>query len=249
MSLNLTDIAAATAERPVCGQRDYWDDSLIGFGVRVSAGGARTWQLVYRHEGRKRRLTLGSISKLNAAAARKLATRKLGEVLNGVDPAAAKTTARKMPTLAACCEEYLTEARARGTKRTIDADAAMLGTLGILPRKDGSWSPLARLTLGTMRVAAVAHDDVAALMREMAPTPYRANRARALLSVIFNRAIHSKWRDDNPVRFVSRYPEEAREACLNADELGRLVTALDASKSQRSADAVRLLILTGARRG
>jgi hypothetical protein len=37
--MNLTDLSAAMAERPVSGQRDYLDDALGGgFGVRVSAG-------------------------------------------------------------------------------------------------------------------------------------------------------------------------------------------------------------------
>jgi hypothetical protein len=87
-----------------------------------------------------------------------------------------------------CCEEYIDDARARG-KRTVDDDASMLTTLGIVPRTDGAWSPLARLKLSTMRVAAVNHDDVNALMRAMKDTPYRANRALSLLSVVFNRAI------------------------------------------------------------
>jgi Arm DNA-binding domain len=40
----------------------YFDDSLRGFGLRVRAGGAKTWIVMYRNrEGRLRKLTIGRV--------------------------------------------------------------------------------------------------------------------------------------------------------------------------------------------
>jgi integrase len=247
-NFDLTDEFAARAALPEKGQRDYWDSTLAGFGLRVSAGGARTWQLVYRYEGRKRRLSLGPLSKLSAAPARKLAIKKLGAVMNGSDPAQAKKVARQTPTIRTLATEYLAEAQARG-KRSWSEDQGLFRTLGVLSYKDGSFSPLARFKLGETKVSIVTGDHIKAIHSALNDTPYRANRARALLSVIFNRAIQSKWRTDNPCTFVQRYHEEKRERFLNVEELNRLVQVLDSSSNQDTANAVRLLILTGSRRG
>ncbi len=55
--------------------------------------------------------------------------------------------------------------------------------------------------------------------------------------------------DDNPVRGLERNPEDRRERYLSPAELIALAAALQEHADQRSADAIRLLVLTGARRG
>jgi integrase len=70
----------------------------------------------------------------------------------------------------------------------------------------------------------------------------------ALLSCMFALAIKWHMRTDNPCKGVERNPEHQRRRYLSADELARLATVLSASDRQ-SADIVRLLLLTGARRG
>ena len=42
------------------GQVNYWDSDNPGFGLRVSAGGRKTWIAMYRHGNMKRRLTIGT---------------------------------------------------------------------------------------------------------------------------------------------------------------------------------------------
>jgi integrase len=55
-------------------------------------------------------------------------------------------------------------------------------------------------------------------------------------------------RPDNPVRGVERNAEEQRERYLTHDELARLTKALADYEDQRIANAVRLLLLIGARK-
>ena len=98
----------------------------------------------------------------------------------------------------------------------------------------------------------------------MKNTPYSANRTLALLHKMFALAVKWGWCDKNPVTGVQRYPEEKRERYLSADELQRLVQALNIypvyiskddgdkkknSRKEQSSNIIRLLLLTGARRG
>ena len=53
---------------------------------------------------------------------------------------------------------------------------------------------------------------------------------------------------EQPPGFI-RNPENPRERFLDVTEIGRLSNVLDEHKNQRMADVIRLLMLTGARRG
>jgi integrase len=55
------------------------------------------------------------------------------------------------------------------------------------------------------------------------------------------------WCDENPTSGVARFHEDRRERWLTVEELQRLTAALDAYSDQRAANALRLLMLTGAR--
>jgi integrase len=78
---------------------------------------------------------------------------------------------------------------------------------------------------------------------------YRANRVVALLSKMFALAVRWKMRADNPARGIERNQEERRTRYLSTNELGRLTKALAEHGDRQAADIVRLLLLTGSRRG
>jgi integrase len=65
---------------------------------------------------------------------------------------------------------------------------------------------------------------------------------------MFSLAIGWDLRPDNPCKGIAKNPENRRERFLTPAELDRLMAALTAHPRQ-SADAVRMLLLTGARRG
>jgi integrase len=83
----------------------------------------------------------------------------------------------------------------------------------------------------------------------MRATPHQANRVVATLSKAMNFAIARGWRTDNPCRGVERNPESRRQRFLSQAEIVALGKALDSHTHQGSADAIRFLLLTGARRG
>ena len=91
-----------------------FDDSLAGFGLRIRAGGSRTWIFQYKLGPQHRQITLGKYPALQPAQARKTAAKLHAEVRLGNDPAAAKAEkqVRAAETFAAVLKTYL--ARRRG---------------------------------------------------------------------------------------------------------------------------------------
>ena len=78
--------------------------------------------------------------------------------------------------------------------------------------------------------------------------PYRANRTVSVLSKMLTLAIKWEMRADNPARGIERAPEQKRERFLAPAEIARLGEGLAGHKEQASANAIRLLLLTGARK-
>lgn len=214
-----------------------WDDAVPGFGVRVRPSGRKAYVVQYRtKQGRLHRRNLGVHGAVTPAQARRLAQDCLGDVAAGGDPAEKLDRQRRAPTVRDLADDYL-ERHAEQHKRpsSLRNDRAMLER-SIIPR------------LGKLKVDAVTLRDLEALHRLLRRTPYRANRVLALLSKMFSLAVRWGWRGDNPVQGIQRFSEHARERWLSTDELTRLTQVLQKHPNQRVAPAVRLILLTGARK-
>jgi integrase len=241
----LTKKSVETLPIPEVGEEIAWDAKLTGYGVRVSSKGRRTYFVQARtRAGRQVKMKLGVHGTVTAERAREIAAGELGKIAGGDDPAeekrqakAAETKRLAIPTVAQLCDRYLAE-HAEIHKRQISVrdDRAMI-------------EKIIKPAIGSKRLPDVEKTDIEALHRNMRETPYRANRALALLSKMFTLAMSWKLCQDNPVKFVQRYDEQPRERYLSPAELGRLATALAAHPNQVTANAIRLLLLTGARRG
>jgi integrase len=68
------------------------------------------------------------------------------------------------------------------------------------------------------------------------------------LAVEWN-ATNKVWRSDNPALGVKKYPEEKRSRWLDKKEIGSLLKVLDKYPEQKTANAIRLILLTGSRKG
>lgn len=230
---------------PEVGEEITWDAKLTGYGVRVSSKGRRTYFIHSRtRAGRQVKMKIGVHGTIAAERAREIAVHELGKIAAGDDPAEEKRQAKAaeanrlaIPSVAQLCDRYLAE-HAEVHKRPISVrdDRAMIETV-IKP------------ALGNKRVPDVEKADIEALHRSMRATPYRANRALALVSKMFSLALSWKLCPDNPVKFVQRYEERPRERYLSPVELDRLAAALADHPNQVTANAIRMLLLTGARRG
>ena len=107
-----------------------------------------------------------------------------------------------------------------------------------------------RPTLGSLKVAAVSFRDVERMHQRIAErAPYLANRTLAVTSKMFSLAVRWGLRPDNPTRGIERAPEQKCERYLTAPEIARLSAVLATHPERVSANVVRLLLLTGARKG
>ena len=65
-----------------------WDDLMPGFGVRVLPSGRKTFVLSFRHQARKRLMTIGAYGTLTIDQARNRARAHQVAVIDGHDPLA-----------------------------------------------------------------------------------------------------------------------------------------------------------------
>ena len=240
MAQKLTDGFARSVSAPASGKpyAIHYDAEVKGFGLRVTKGGARSFILNYRAHGIERRYTIGSFPDWKVSAAREEAKRLKRFVDQGRDPMSERHEERAAPTINDLIDRYLCEHAPRKREGSRREDESLIR----------QWI---KPELGNKKVAAVRHADVERLHRKITArgTPTRANRTAALLSKMFSLAIRWEMRADNPARGLERNTEERRSRYLAGDELRRLTEALAAHRNRGAADAIRLLLLTGARRG
>ena len=215
-----------------------FDELLPGFGVRLRAGGKRSWIAQYRIGRQQRRLTLGSVGTVDAVEARKRAKATLARAQLGQDPQGEKTAARapraREITLAEVVDRYLPFAERKLKPSTYS---------GIVLHLRKHWRPL-----HAHELHALERRHVAAELSRIATSSglYGANRSRAALSALFAWAIGEGLADSNPVFGTNKATEEiSRDRVLSPDEL-RLAW-LHAGSGHYGA-IVRLLVLTGQRR-
>ena len=237
MAERITDKLVREIKPPSSGNRRVYDTDIKGFGVRVTAAGARAFILNYYADGRERRYTIGSYPDWSVAAARKEAADLKRAIDKGDDPLGTRQESRAAPTMAELFQRYAAEHLPRKAPRAAADDRSM-------------WEKIILPFFGHRKVVDVTHADCDRLHREVGSNrPVRANRVIEVLRKAMNLAIRWGWRSDNPASGVHRNPEEGRERYLTRDEVGRLMAALSAHRERTSATAIRLMLLTGCRRG
>jgi integrase len=236
--MRLTDKIVRDLPNPERGNRITYDTDVAGFGCRCTAAGARSFVLNYRTKaGVERRYTIGAFPTWTVTGARDEAKRLRREVDSGGDPIAALRATRDADTVNELCDRFLTEYVPR--KRA--------------PTQRNYRNEIAaevRPCLGHMRVESVTFRDIDRLHRKISTrAPTQANRVLSLLSRLFSLAVRWGMRADNPAKGVERNTEEKRSRYLSNDEMLRLLATLGDLRDQDAANAIRLLLLTGARRG
>jgi integrase len=237
MSMRLTDKAVKELPKPESGNRTTYDAEVKGFGIRITAAGARSFVLNYRTTaGRERRYTIGAFPDWRTSAAREEARRLKQRIRSGHDPLAELEAERTAPTVADMCRRYREEHLPKLRPSTQRDYERALGRI--------------EKALGRAKVADVTFDAIDRLHRAISKqSANEANRLTAVASRMFNLAVRRGWRADNPARGVERNDEVKRERYLSSDELARLTVALADHRDQQAANILRLLLLTGARRG
>ena len=231
----LTDAAIAGLR---AGKREYtvWDRSVPGLGVRVRPTGGKTYVLLEEIEGRTKRISLGPVSTMTVAEAR----RSCHERRASPEPDRASESSQCVPLFRDFVEGEWKQAHFERYKPSTRRSARYVLDRRIL-REFGS-RPLDRITQAEVR----------RWFDEFSRTaPGNANNALKLLRQIMNFAIARGYIDTNPSRGLRRNRRPPLTRFLSLEEIRRLHHALDdhARKGHRQqADIIRLLLLTGCRR-
>lgn len=223
-------------------QEILWDTKIPGLGLRVYPSGKRSWCLRYRVKGRRRIVTLGAYGMYTLEEARDQARARLVELKQaGRDPFA---KAREIPTVSALIPLYLEDRRREVKASTLATYETKL--------------KLVERVLGRLAVDAVEPADVERAFSRWTEEngPTAANQALRLLRSLLDFAVSKHYRAasaTNPASLVKRHRTQSPGRALTSKELERVGRELAREEEERpeSADtvaAIRLLILTGARR-
>ncbi len=243
LTKRVIDSLTTTSDRPAY----LWDDGLAGFGVKALPTGAKKYIVKYRvgaggRTATQRWLTLGAHGQLTCDQARQMAQQALAAVARGEDPQGVNFMQRTAPTLKDVWERFESTHLVSRKPQTISEYRSQ-------------WRDIIEPALGRSRIEEISRSDVDRLHKSLGNTPYRANRAIALLSRLMTlaEAWELRAQGTNPCRFVERYKEKARTRYLSFDELKQLGEALHKLEATGqiqpgAVNAIKMLLLTGARR-
>jgi integrase len=236
---------------PAAGQIELWDDVVSGFGLRIAAGGSRTYFVMKRLHGRLARRTVGKVpvgvvpnearGEVSLTQARKRARDMILQMDCGVDPspkaALAKAATANPSTFGEVAAAYMADPSKRG--------GGALRSKGELERK-------VRVDLAgwiDRPVGEITRADVRALINtKHATSPVAANRLLALVRRIFRWAVRDDLITANPAADIDRpAQEEERDRVLTLAELRRIWVCTDAL-GHPYGQLIKLLMLTAQRR-
>ncbi|MEM7481064.1 MAG: tyrosine-type recombinase/integrase [Acidobacteriota bacterium] len=216
-------------------QVDYWDESLPGFGVRVSPSGRKSFVVMYYAASGKRRMTLGPYPALGLADARQRAKAVLYDVALGNDPHLQKQAERHAETFDELAAEFL-ERHSKPKKRSWQEDERLIEK-ELKPHWKGR------------KARDIGRRDVILVLDRIAErgAPIMANRTRALISTMFNFGIGRDIVEQNPTIGVPRPGKERqRDRVLNEAEIRTLWQTLDTQEPVMAA-TFKMRLLTAQR--
>lgn len=224
---------------PATGRAWIYDAAQPGLCMMITPAGTKSFYLYRKVKGRPQRYRIGAYPAVTVEQARHECMRLLGRIVQGADPIAERRAIRDETTLGELWTTYIAEAKAR--KRSFAAD---------ISRWNNHVSKLA-----ARRLSEITTPDVAAWHARLGQRETgrgkpgtSANRALALLSVLFNRARQLGYVGHNPCEKVQRFPEKSRGRFLKAEELPRFAEAV-AAEPEDYRDLFHLCLFTGARVG
>ena len=217
-----------------------WDTKLSGFGVKVSAGGKRSYVYQFRLGGRKgtaRRVTIGEhANPLDASKARKRAEELALLVSKGIDPVAAAAEARRLNVdlaFPAYADKFIESCEGDGWRKLVS------GTL-----KNHVVPHLKKKSLPQVRKSDIT--DV--LDRLPAKQAALKRNTFAVLRRLFSWAVGRGDIERSPFDGMEVPPPvPARDRVLSDEEMAVIWTAA-AKAGSLFGPIVRLLIATGQRR-
>jgi integrase len=239
---------------------DYTDPATVGHQLRVRVkkrgGLSRTFLLRYRWRDEWVRIVIGHRPTMTMAEARVHAQELRRAIDDGIDPRRARQSRRVRP-----APQPLSAAPANAdSKRTVDFLAHEFLERYVKPhrrRPEYAQAILERDVLPEWRgrdARTIKPREVVELLDKIVArgSGVMANRTAGLVDQMFRYGVHRALIDSSPVQLLYRPggKEKPRERVLSDDELSVfLADPQDATRFDRLAHVLTLLLLTGQRRG
>ena len=221
--MRLTDITIRTLKSPPAGAVIFYDDSIPGFGIRVSEGGTKSFILT--HGKRRERETLGRVGVVSLHDARAEAKRRLAEYTLGKERPRTKAWD-------AAVAEYLVEVAAKRKPRTHQSYKYALDR---------------HFKYGTTKLSELRPHDLHKSMDRLMDRRAEQQHAYVALRAFLRWAYRKNYIDRNPLeRMRAPHPYVPRERVLTDKELKKV---WDAAGDDTFGRIVKTLILTGQRAG
>ena len=239
--VTLTEAFVKNASCPESHRKtDFFDSRYAGFLLEVRKSGGKTYYQRYRdRRGKERQIKIGPSTILALTEARRKGRQIYAQALLGNDPLEEKKHIKLIPAFKRFVEDTYLPFVQR-TKRSWKTDETVI-RIHLLPS-------LGKIPLDEISNAAIS--DILNRMRNKGYSSGTTNRVLILVRYIFNLA--RKWgvpgADKNPATGLTTAPDVCRERFLSQAEVQNLFGALDRDENQTAAQAIKLLLLTGARR-
>lgn len=256
-------VVDATQPKPSGMRSIVWDDEVKGFGLLVLPSGVKSYFYRYRTaEGRERRITIGKHGACTPDEARNDAEEYRRQVKKGKDPLSERVALRNAATISDLFDAYLSSEKFK-TK----ASSTRANDRGCVERH-------LRPLLGRRQAHALTPADIEKAFSDICEgktartekTKPRglarvkggegaARRAIAVLSSLFSWAVRERLVATNPCVGVRTGVSGVRETILeSAEDYRKLFLVLQNLENEKkirtpAADAIRIIALTGARRG
>lgn len=225
---NLTDLSIRSFPLPAQGQRDYFDDAVPGFGVRVSQGGTRSFFLFTGKAHNRQRHSVGRFGIITLAQARAEAKRLLAEQTLGLSKP-------KTITFGAALEIFEEQKYPELKPRTVYDYKATF-------RRHFSRK------LGDVRLADISFEDVTAITDKLVRVPSEQRHALVVGNTFFRWCVRRRLLKHSPLDGVDVPKPPSRKRVLSDDEIVAVYRAAE-NTPWPFGPIVQLLILTGQRRG
>jgi integrase len=255
-NLRLTQAAANNLKPPASGRIEVWDSQLPGFGLRISSSGLKTWQCLYRVDGKPVREKLGTLAQIqNVADAREMARQSMTKARSGANPVEDRRRkeeeeqrrvkadeARRKNTLAAVIDRYLAERPGDKGRRPMRAEY-LVETARTLDKN------VKQSALGKRPLDEIAGDDIKRLVRGIAKdAPSQANHTLAYVKAMFGWAVDEGLIEKSPAAGVKMPAQKVeRERALGDAEIRPFWLACDGI-GWPFGPLAQLLLLTAQRR-
>lgn len=236
MKKHLTAISVERVKPPKAGVIEIFDLGYPGLALRVGHGGAKSFEIFYRIDGKQKRESLGRWPSVSLAEARELWRRNREALTKGELPVSREGAKAPALLFEHVAEEWLKRDQSKNKPSSFYQVTRNL-EVDLLPAWRGK------------RVDQITKADVIALLDGIVDrgAPIMAHRVQKCVRRFFSWCVERDYLKVDPMAGMPRVANgKSRDRVLTDNELAKIWHATDSIGTYGA--ALRLLILTGARR-